>query len=972
MTLSLAPRCGLADGNPPQLTAGGVSGAGETAATVYGELTSAGDATPPWAQVRLFWGTTDGGSNTAGWLNVTAPVWRRAGPLTFQLAGLRPGRAYFCRLEATNTAGGAWSEPLSFRTRGILHRWSFNDGTMNDSVGAAHGVPENASVRVAGQRLLIDAAGRMLAAPLGGTVTSRTLVAWVSLLDLSSRGGGSALTIESDANGAAFDGIVYGEIGAGRWWSGSESWWRSADVAAGAETVGEPGEVMMAIVYRNDHSIQMYRNGEPFGQSHVPRGWRYDYNQANPVLTYGPNAAAQIGRRHALNGSLTGYFNEARIYDIPLTGERLRELYALGPDAAGYERPYIVTDSPDPVTNGTSALNGTLVSTGSAPTRVWACWGQTDGGTNLAAWDTAHELAGPEPEGPLRVPLSGLSSGVQYCCRFFASNSFGGAWSPAGAVFASPGPPAIVTLPSPTVGGTRALARGALLWDSAPPTAVLIYWGGTDGGEEAGAWEHVLDAGPQPAGAVESWLEGLRAGVTYYYRFAASNALGLAWAPQGASVTTSVSAPSDVDGLLLWVKADDLPLDDGAAVTNWPDASGHGRHLVAGAAPPVLARHAFGGRPVVRFSGAGETLLMPPGVTGQQTVFLVYSDASTAAGATPLGSTVEADRTGYGGYGNETALFDQASCDDSTLYGELYRNGEPIFCTAPRPGTGYAVYAFVAAAPLVQRITNVGSGAAADTSIAGGIAELAVYDRALTAAELNTVGAGLAYKWRLQWVPVRPVLANSARDFSGVQGQAGWRYGCWNREPANNNVYDPAYDFGPDFTEFNPAQHWVWVEWVSKLANHNSYYTTYGGFSRWAYSHKIARVGGHPSANNPVYSGWTQAEAWPIRRWVCPASGLFRIEGLTAAALGEGAAGNGTRAVIFRNGLQIFEQRVAPGQSWPATYTVGGQTPLRLEAGDVLDFALDPIGDNMRDDGTRFTAIIRRVPPPAGMLLIVK
>jgi hypothetical protein len=305
-------------------------------------------------------------------------------------------------------------------------------------------------------------------------------------------------------------------------------------------------------------------------------------------------------------------------------------------------------------------------------------------------------------------------------------------------------------------------------------------------------------------------------------------------------------------------------------------------------------------------------------------------------------------------------LFDQAGCDDSTLYGELYRNGTPIFCTEPRPGGEYALYTFVAAGPLAQRITHIGSGRALGTTIAGGIAELAVYDRDLGAAELNAVGSALAAKWGLEWKPVLAVLANTVRDFSGVQGWANWRYGCWEKENTG-----PSYEAGTEFVEFSAA-YWSWVEWVSKLGGHNS------SFCGYAYYHKIGRAWSHPSADNPGAAGWTQTEAWPIRRWVCPVNGGATIEGIYAATLDAGLGGNGTRVVIFHNGEEVFAAQRTPGQTYPVAYTVGAQRPLRVQAGDVLDFALDPIADDMNSDATRFTATIRFVPPPTGAVLILR
>ena len=51
----------------------------------------------------------------------------------------------------------------------------------------------------------------------------KTLVSWVHLEDESVRAG-SILTLQ---NGSEFDGIVFGELMAGKWMAGSDNWKRS-------------------------------------------------------------------------------------------------------------------------------------------------------------------------------------------------------------------------------------------------------------------------------------------------------------------------------------------------------------------------------------------------------------------------------------------------------------------------------------------------------------------------------------------------------------------------------------------------------------------------------------------------------------------------------------------------------------------------------------------------------------------------
>ncbi len=82
------------------------------------------------------------------------------------------------------------------------------------------------------------------------------------------------------------------------------------------------------------------------------------------------------------------------------------------------------------VTTNSATLNGTLVSTGAAPTYVKVCWGPTDGVTNFSDWTNTAPV-GPLPAGAFSTNISGLTTGTVYYYRCFASNSFGEAWASA-------------------------------------------------------------------------------------------------------------------------------------------------------------------------------------------------------------------------------------------------------------------------------------------------------------------------------------------------------------------------------------------------------------------------------------------------------------------------------------------------------------------------------------------------------------
>lgn len=89
--------------------------------------------------------------------------------------------------------------------------------------------------------------------------------------------------------------------------------------------------------------------------------------------------------------------------------------------------------------------------------------------------------------------------------------------------------------------------------------------------------------------------------------------------------------PNSISGLQLWLRADLLNLSDSAAVTMWPDASGNG-HDASGGPSPTFKAATLQGLPVVRFSGAQyldtTTFTQQPAVTAH-TILAVFRTAGT-------------------------------------------------------------------------------------------------------------------------------------------------------------------------------------------------------------------------------------------------------------------------------------------------------------------------------------------------------
>jgi len=147
--------------------------------------------------------------------------------------------------------------------------------------------------------------------------TDKTLVVWVAPANLTHRGG-SALTIQS---GDQFDGIVFGELQAGKWMAGSDYHKRTEKAQDNyiRETTDGKTMVQMAIVYKGDE-ILIYRNGESYAS----------YQAKNIDLLSPENNIAVFGLRHvgAAGGRISGAIEDARIYSKALTLDEIKSLQA--------------------------------------------------------------------------------------------------------------------------------------------------------------------------------------------------------------------------------------------------------------------------------------------------------------------------------------------------------------------------------------------------------------------------------------------------------------------------------------------------------------------------------------------------------------------------------------------------------------------------------------------------------------------
>ena len=216
----------------------------------------------------------------------------------------------------------------------LVHQWTFEDGTFNDSVGTAHGTPTGGAQIVGGRLQLDGIDDYMRTTPIDETISAKTLVSWVSLDNLAQRSG-SALTLQhpggSTISGDGFDGIVLGEQVAGQWMSGSDYHLRSLSPGGvPVETVTEPGEVMIAIVYGEDSSITIYRDGVPYANASKGNLFTFPAGLSDVIIGRRHIGSAAGGTADGNDAFLAGFVNEARIYNGALGPQDIQDIFNAG------------------------------------------------------------------------------------------------------------------------------------------------------------------------------------------------------------------------------------------------------------------------------------------------------------------------------------------------------------------------------------------------------------------------------------------------------------------------------------------------------------------------------------------------------------------------------------------------------------------------------------------------------------------
>lgn len=225
--------------------------------------------------------------------------------------------------------------------------------------------------------------------------------------------------------------------------------------------------------------------------------------------------------------------------------------------------------------------------------------------------------------------------------------------------------------------------------------------------------------------------------------------------PSGTNVisqggTVDQNRPDTVSGLLLWLKADWLNLNDGDTVSSWTDASGNNNHATAATAAnrPTFKKNIINGKPVLRYDGNSDVLVLTTLLTTVRQAFIVMKWDNQVIDYVPiLGGTTTYDYHGPGGASGVIIFYSYTSA--CVLGGSAWNNGTSYGPTlVPKDKTNFQLVELQPSCnTTVGNISNDRGSAA--RSIHGDIAEVILYNTTLSTTDRQKVERYLRDKYKL-------------------------------------------------------------------------------------------------------------------------------------------------------------------------------------------------------------------------------
>lgn len=232
-------------------------------------------------------------------------------------------------------------------------------------------------------------------------------------------------------------------------------------------------------------------------------------------------------------------------------------------------------------------------------------------------------------------------------------------------------------------------------------------------------------------------------------------------------------SPTDVGGLQLWFDADAISgLADGDSVSQWDDLSGTDRHATQATSSrqPTYKAGIQNGRPIVRFDGGDAIQTAATQVVGADGTWSAFAVARRTGGS-GVGSIVHHDNTRT--VATYVRVAQMLRSNSGSLESIAFNSSVSAFTdSAGAHGSGFFVGSAVHSTTQIEAFVNGTSNGATSTSgtaevdtthvalgaavdggqgptafLTGDIAEVIIYDSALSSTDRASVESYLSAKW---------------------------------------------------------------------------------------------------------------------------------------------------------------------------------------------------------------------------------
>jgi hypothetical protein len=496
----------------PTVTTQAVTGIGTTTATGNGTITSLG-APNPFAH-GMVWNT--GGNPTLADSSSNEGAAAATGAFTSSMTGLSPNTTYYVRAYATNTAGTAYGNEVSFTTNaqlptvttqavtGIGTTTATGNGTITD-LGVpnpfAHGVCWNTG----GNPTLADSSTDEGAASATGAFTSNMTglspyTTYYVRAYATNTGGtayGNQVSFTTNAQLPTVTTQAVSGIGT-----------TTATGNGNITSLGAPNPTAHGMVWNTTGSPTLADSSTNEGAASATGAFTSNMTGLSPFTTY-------YVRAYATNTAGTAYGNQVSF-------------------TTNAQLPTVTTQAVTGIGTTTATGNGTITDLGVPnPFAHGVCW-NTGGNPTLA--DSSTDEGAASATGAFTSNMTGLSPYTTYYVRAYATNTGGTAYGNQVSFTASAQLPTVTTQAVTDITATTATGSGIITDLGVPdPTAHGVCWNAA--GNPTVAGDHT-DEGPIGAtGAFTSSMTGLSPYTTYYVRAYATNTAGTVYGSQ-VSFTT--------------------------------------------------------------------------------------------------------------------------------------------------------------------------------------------------------------------------------------------------------------------------------------------------------------------------------------------------------------------------------------------------------------------------------------------------